>query len=220
MKKLIIISLAVLMALSISITAFAASGAFISSPEGNKAPRLMSYRVASAACKATFKTTAYTNRGTLGADNKQNIEEAYNAISKATDLTALNADLADLAKKGNIAGKNIAISDLFDISVDNYDAGHDSHGKISFTLEADTLSNFVGLMCYNDGKWTLIEDAKVSGKTVSFSTDDVAAFAIVVSKETTSPETGNSNVYAFAAIMMASAASIVVCCKKYATLNK
>ncbi len=216
MKKFITITLAVLMVLSLSVTAFAAAG-FISSPEANEAPVLVSAVVDSKDCKAEFEITSYGKRTELSADDKQNIEQAYEGIKTASaDLSTLNADLAKLAKKRGVAGKNLAVSDLFNIGIENCaDATHSAHGKTTIKLKADTLNNFVGLMRYSGGKWELVSDAKVSGDTLTFKTTGFDAFAFVVSREALSPETGDVSIYMLFAAMAVSAAAAFVCVKKY-----
>ncbi len=215
MKKIIVMCVCLVLAVSFGVTALAAEG-FISSPEASKNPTLVSAVVEADECDATFTATGYANRANLSAANKSNIEKSYSSITgAASDLTKLNADLAALAKKRNIPVKNLAVSDLFDISSANcLPAEHASHGKTTFKLETDTLSNFVGIMLYDGSKWQLIDGAKVSGKSLTFTSKDFGSFAIVVSKETLSPETGDFNLAVITVVMLISAAGAVVCVKK------
>ncbi len=220
MKKLVVFCLTLLVIMSVGVTAFAAPATFVSSPEGNKAPRLISFKVDSEECEADFKTTSYNDRSSLSTANKQTIEGAYDSIKNASDITTLNSDLAALAKKSNLTGKKLAVSDLFDITISGCEsAEHSAHGITTFTLEADTLNNFVGVMHYSDGKWELIEGAEVSGKTVTFKVDSFATFAFVVSKEALSPETGDASAYLPAIIMLVSAVAALVCYGKLRKVN-
>ncbi len=242
MKKLILISLAIIMALSMTVAAFAAT---VSSPVPSPIPSptpgtdspsptpgtdspiptppegkvvLVEAKPGSPLCKAEIVITTYDNREYLADAAKAELEAAYNSLKNATDLTTLNADLSKLAADGKIAGKDLAATEIFDMDYKNCDkAAHNAdHGEFSITLKVEELKNFVGILHYNNGAWELLSDVKVNGEKVSFKIDEFSPFAIVVNTNpaTEPPITGDALVYICAAIMLVSAAAFVVCFKK------
>lgn len=105
---------------------------------------------------------------------------------------------------------------MFDIHVTGCD-NHDEHVDFDITLDADTLSQFVGLLHMNkDGVWELVTDAEVvnNGEHLKFSVDSFSPFAIVV--DTTveggdAPQTGdNSMIHIYVILMAVSALALVV----------
>ena len=213
MKKVFIVLLSAIMIASLSVSGFAAS--FVSSPSGNKAPTLVSFDFESDECDATLKITAYSDRNTLSADGKTAIETAYTAIKSANDVSSLNADLAALATSKEIKGKNLAVSDLFDISVENCEPNaHAAHGKVTVKLSAETLKNFVGLLHYNNGTWELVSNATAEGDTLTFTVSSLSPFAIVVDNTPDSPPTkDNGNIYILVAVAALSLAAAAICFK-------
>ncbi|MCQ2428202.1 MAG: hypothetical protein MJ137_07385 [Clostridia bacterium] len=192
MKKFISIVLVAVMAIACGVSAFAATG-FVSSPSGNPAPVVVS---------GSVKVTPYAERSTLTPELKTLIEKAYSEIAASSDLTALIPGLSALAN-----GKQVSVSDLFDISpVQSSNNGYD------VVLKADTLKDFVALAhMTKDGKWEVISGAKVSadGKNLEMHLTDCSPFAIVVANNR-SPETGsNAIIITLASIMAVSAAAAV-----------
>ncbi len=212
MKKAFVVILSVMMIASLSLTSFAAS--FVSSPSGNPAPTLVSYEFESADCDATLVVTPYSKRNTLSSDAKTAIEAAYTSVKSANDVSTLNADLAALAKSSEINSKNLAVSDLFDVSYIGCD-DHSEHGKVTVKLKAETLKDFVGLIHYKNGKWELVSGAKVEGDTLTFSVDSLSPFAIVVNSNRYPSQTGDNNtVYLLVAVAALSLAAAVIFFKK------
>ncbi len=229
MKKMMTVCLALVMLLSMSLTAFAVDGGFLESPSLNLAPRLRSFTVDSEECEAEIIITPYSQRETLDEESQDEIEAAYAEIKASDDLTVLNADLAALAASLGIAGTDLAVSDLFDMDYINCNhvTHRDEHGNFRITLEADTLANFVGLLHRNEGTWELVKGAVANGDTLSFSIDDFSPFAIVVDTsdapgtgDSDAPGTGdndapgtgdNSKVYVWGVIAAVSALAVVIC---------
>ncbi len=216
MKKLVVMCMAVVMMLSMSVTSFAA---FVSSPTGRPAPRIIAFFAESDDCDAELIITPYSKRDTLHEAGKEALENAYDEIRASDDLTALNADLAALAKKLGIKGTELAVSDLFDAtwvgcSPDEHTEGN--HGVFTIELDADTLKNFVGLLHYYNGELELIDNAKVKGNILTFKADNFSPFAIVV--DTNPEKTPNSGdmsfIWLWAVIALASGAALVVLIKK------
>ena len=188
MKKIITCLFVVLMMTSMLVTAFAANGAFVSSPSVIKAPELISYENSDDACTATLIICAYADRDQLSADKKAALEAAYNAIVGTADLADLAEEIGKLAKKLNIDSGVLAVSDLFDISYSDCEA-HEEHGTFTVTLKPHMLDNFAGLLHYKNSEWVLVEHAEVSedGVHLTFEEDELSPFAIVVHDGTANP---------------------------------
>lgn len=216
MKKVLAICLMMVMVLSMSVNVFAASGGFVSSPSGNPAPTVVSFKPSDDDCTAQLVVTPYGDKHDLSDALRAMFEKAYNEIVNSGDLTKLNADFAKLVADRNLTADKLAVSDLFDIHVSGCDY-HDEHVDFDITLDADTLSRFVGLLHMNkDGVWELVTDAEVinNGEHLKFSADSFSPFAIVVDTSSGSPDapqTGdNSMIHIYAIIMAVSALAIVV----------
>lgn len=214
MKRMLILVLSVIMTLSMSLTGIAAS--FVSSPSGNPAPTIDGFDFGDGDCQAELVVTPYSEKDTLPDDGEAAMLAAYNSIKNTNDVSALNADLAALAKSKEIKGTNLAVSDLFDVSYINCDPSiHPEHGPTSVRLRAETLDNFVALLHYYNGAWVLVENATVKNGVLSFQVESLSPFAIVVDASPDSPPThDSSNAYLFAAIAALSAAAMIICFKK------
>ena len=215
MKKVLAICLMIVMVVSMSVTSFAAPDGFVSSPSGNPAPTVVDFDPSNDNCTGWLVITPYGDKEDLSDVLRSLLEKAYNDIVNSDDLTKLNAELAKIAADKNIEGKNLAVSDLFDIHVTGCDY-HDGHFGFNITLDADKLSGFVGLLHMNkNGEWELVADAKVvnNNENLQFSVDSLSPFAIVV--DTTidggdAPQTGdNSMIYIYVILMAASALALV-----------
>ena len=213
MKKVLVICLTVVFMMSMTLTAFAAPGAFVKSPSGNPAPGMIEFKPADEDCTARLVITPYSDKHELPAALKALMEKAYNMIKGSTDLSTFNADLAALAKAKKIKGTDLAVSDLFDIHVTGCDY-HDEHVDFDIVLSADSLKNFVGLLHMNkNGEWELIKDAKViaNGEHLAFSVDSFSPFAVVVNTKANPSQTGdNSMIPVYVVVMAISALAIVV----------
>ena len=212
MKKILVAILSVVMAVCLATAGFAAS--FVSSPSSNPAPSVEDFDFENDGCTATIVVTPYSKRDTLSADSKTAIESAYAEIKATNDVSSLNADLAALAKSKEIKGKNLAVSDLFDVSWAGCN-DHASHGKATISLKAETLGNFVGLLHLVDGEWELVSNATVNNGVLTFTVDSFSPFAIVVDATPDSPPTGdNGSVYLLIAVAALSLTAALICFKK------
>lgn len=224
MKKLLAICLTIVMLMSFSVIAFAAPDNFVSSPSGQSAPEIIDFSVESEDCYAGLEITPYSERDDLPEEIREQFEKAYEQIVSATDLTALNADLAKVAKDLGIPAENLAVSELFDVRYINC-AEHEGHGYFDIVLKPETLKGFVGLLHLNGESWELIKNAKVeeNGKHLVFSVDDFSPFAIVVNTEekgASAPSTGEIvNIAIYAVIMIVSAVALVFVCVKFRKKN-
>lgn len=213
MKKVFAVCLALVMMASMSITAFASNGGFVSSPSANQAPELTSYKNESSDCVARIVLNSYSSSNLTG-DARVQMDKAYNTIVASSDLSKLNTGLTDIAKKQNVKVSDLAVKDLFDVSHTEC-AGHDNHGTFTIELAPETLNNYVCLMRYSNNKWDIVSGAKITsdGKHLQFTTDVFGPFAIVVKTTNSgseSPETGDNGIVALLAVLM-SASMLGIC---------
>ncbi len=209
MKKILAICLALVMLLSTGLTAFAAG--FVASPSNNAAPEIVSVEAAGVPEGFEFKIkiTPFKDVETLASPAKEDLYSAYDEIKASTDLTKLAAELDAVAKKLNVKTEDLAVADLFDIS-----ANTEQHGEVKIKLRSDNAKNFVAVLHRYNGKWTVVDGAKVENAVLSFSVDDFSPFAIVVNTSGT-PQTGdNSMIFVWAVIAGVSALAIVFCIVK------
>ncbi len=181
MKKIILTCVVIVIAVSMSFSAFAATGGFISSPSGKKAPELISFSNSSDDCEAEIIITAYGDRHELSEESRKQIEEAYLHIIGTQDITSLSEALAALAKERNVDVADIAVSELFDISATECN-GHADHGHFDITIKPESLNNFFALLHYYNGVWRVVDNAEVThdGTHLEFDEYEFSPFAIVV----------------------------------------
>lgn len=207
MKKVIASVLSLMLVLALSVSVFA-TGGFVKSPTLDKAPTVEDVKVETGTAP-TVTVTPYAERTKLEDNAEKAIETAFNEIKAAADVTKVVADLTKVAADKKVEAKNLAVSDLFDISHDGA-AGTD-YGTFTIKLSADTLKNFVALLHKGANGWTLVENAKIEGDHLVFSVDDFSPFAIVVDAGADSPSTGdNANLPLYIGLMAVSAVALVV----------
>ncbi len=208
MKKFLALFMVLVLALSMSFTSLAAG--FVESPSLNPAPEIVEDETKNEDedCTADVIVTPYSERDKLPDDIKNKMEEAYDQISDALDISDLSDELEDYCKENNINTENLKVSDLFTLSYVGCDE-HDEHGYFTITLNADTLADFVALLHLTDNGWEMIKGAKVvrDGTALTFrlDIDDYSPLAIVVdtTKATSSPQTGdNSNITMWVVILV------------------
>jgi len=212
MKKTLIFFMVLVMSFSVSISAFAAPNGFTVSPGANMAPELVEYDKDTLDCLATLIITAYADRFTLPEETRLVLEKAYADIVAADDLSTLTSELATVANALGVDTGILAVSDLFDISFYGCD-DHENHGGFSIKVKPESLQGFVGLLHLKDGKWDVVDDAKVEadGEHLTFSVDSLSPFAIVVQSDEGSekpPHSGDS--LPWGAIFMFVAATAVL----------
>ncbi len=214
MKKIFVIGLAIVMCLSMNLTAFAATGGFINSPTKNNAPVVVEVKPESAENEELIITvTPYSKRDTLVTETKENLVEAYEDILAVEDIANLVPALDAIAAEKNLKTENLGVSDLFDIS-----ANMELKGNVTIKLKAETAKHFVALIHYHDDVWKVVDSATVRGDILNFNVNDLSPFAIVVDREksiTNAPLTGTDGVIgAIAAMTLISALAIVFAAKK------
>lgn len=217
MKKLFAIVMMVVMVCAMTLSVGAAPGGFIQSPSLNTAPILVEYYNSDGECVGVLYVTSYGDRNVLELSERENIEAAYESIRNATNVSSLNSQLSGIASNMNISADNLAISDLFNLSMEDCPV-HDDHGYFSIKLQSETLKSFVGLMYFENGEWNIVEDAKIDGEYLTFTTDVPRALAIVVDVDDSVidvPVTGDIIPWILIAVMAASAVGIVVVLVSY-----
>jgi hypothetical protein len=207
MKKVIASVLSLMLVLALSVSVFA-NGGFVKSPTLDKAPTVEDVTVETGTAP-TVTVTPYDDRHDLTTADKADLEVAYNEIKAAADLTKVAADLTKVAADKKVEAKNLAVSDLFDISHDG--AAGTNFGTFTIKLSADEIKNFVALLHKGANGWTVVESAKIEGDHLVFSVEDFSPFAIVVDAGAGSPSTGdNANLPLYIALMAVSAVALVV----------
>lgn len=215
MKKILSVCVMIIMVLSLSISAVAAPGAFVSSPSGNNGPTIEDFKPGDEGCTAEPVVTPYGDKDKLPEDQKEEIKNAYDKITNTKDITTLSEELEKLAKDKNIINDKLAVSDLFNINLNNCDS-HDAHKNFEVTLGADALHNFVGLLAVNgNGEFVLVSDARVNGNKLTFTVGDYNTFAVVVDTSDVAPvdppQTGdNLVIYIVAAVASVALVAVVV----------
>lgn len=177
MKKILTAVFACMLMLSLSLSTLAAGG-FVFSPSAHSAPVLVEAKNEAEDCQAVIVITAYADRADLGEAGAAAMTAAYNAIVAAGDLGTLDASLADLAKKLDIASSELAVSDLFDVSYSNCDT-HEEHGDFTVTVRPTSAENACGVLHYVNGAWELLS-CDVENGEITFVADSLSPFAIVV----------------------------------------
>ena len=224
MKKILMVLLLTVVAISMSVSAFADTGAFVKSPSANQAPEIVT---GDSEDKNEVKLviTAYADRSELPEEARGAIEKAYVKISGIKNLTTLCGALKDVAAEKNIPTTNLEVSDLFDIS----DAEGGSDGcTYDIVLAAETLENFVGLLHFTDGKWELIDNAvveEINGELhLKFSTKGLSPFAIVVDTGADLPVEDNRGtsilIGVLAIVAIAEAAALITILVKFILSKK
>lgn len=224
MKKILMVLLLTVVAISMSVSAFADTGAFVKSPSANQAPEIVT---GDSEDKNEVKLviTSYADRSDLPEEARGAIEKAYVKISGIKNITTLCGALKDVAAEKNIPTTNLEVSDLFDIS----DAEGGSDGcTYDITLAAETLENFVGLLHFTDGKWELIDNAvveEINGELhLKFSTKGLSPFAIVVDTGVDLPVEDNRGtsilIGVLAIVAIAEAAALITILVKFILSKK
>lgn len=123
-----------------------------------------------------YKAFGYSKRSALTSKQKREFTKCYNDVKKHTDLTELTEDIAEVAEEQGLEVSDLAVSDIFySVLPKNKESG------TRVRVKAPNLDKFVALLCYSNGEWSVVKDAKVNanGKLV-FKTKKAAAYAIVI----------------------------------------
>jgi len=202
---------------TMSVSVFATSGSFIESPSNNQGPTLVEGKNEDEDCISQLIITPFGDRDNLSDEERKELEDAYDTIKNTDDLSDLCDAIEDLAEKLGTSTGNISVSDLFHIGNTDCDS-HDEHGAFDIKLQADTLKNFAGLMYYSDGKWEMVDGAKVQGEHLIFKSDKMGPYAILVNAAAGgvgAPDTGDSMPWVYIALMAVSAIGLAVVIVNY-----
>ena len=177
MKKIVAVLAVVFILFTTSVTVFAEPGGFVQSPSTNGAPVLIEED-----SDDNIKITAYRYRNEeLNATQIAEFEKAYKSVVGEKDLSKLVADLTGIAEAVNVDVANLAVSDLFYLSLISGE-DHTEGATYDVSVKADTFVNFICLLKFDDGVWTVVDGAELKGaKVVDFVADDLGSYAVVVS---------------------------------------
>ncbi|MBQ9859797.1 MAG: hypothetical protein IJO76_03855 [Clostridia bacterium] len=193
MKKAVIFLFTLALVMSLTVPAFA-TGGFIGSPAGNRAPTLENVENENEDCTVDVEVISYADRDELNEDDREEIEDAYQQIVNMTEGSVLANAFRQIATNGNINADDLAVSDLFTMVFENCD-DHDAHGVTTVTLTTETIEHFAGLLTFEDGKWGVVaaEKYSVNGDKLTFEGEAIDAYAVVVdtTEMETSPVTSN-----------------------------
>ena len=212
MKKLSVICLALVMVLTMSLSVFAAPGAFVQSPTLNTNVELVSFETGED-CTAIGIVTPYSERHTLHDEKRQALEEAYKQIVEYKEGNGFYEALCKLAEEKGMQVSELSVADLFDISY--YDCpDHDGHDGFTITIKSEYLDKFVGILHMDPEEgWEIIEIKGLDkdAKTVTFFVKTLSPFAIVVDNGTgdDAAQTGDG-IMIYAGVMLAAACGLTV----------
>ena len=194
-KKILAFVMAVAATFVCSASAFAANGEIVYSPShhgpeadtstsgsataGTTTPSTSTDQTGTAAKNEEqdkYRALGYSKRSALTAKQRREFIKCYNDVKKHTDLTELTEDIAEIAEEQGLDVSDLAVSDIFySVLPKNKESG------TRVRVKAPNLDKFVALLCYSNGEWSVVKDAKVNanGKLV-FKTKKAAAYAIVI----------------------------------------
>ncbi len=196
MKKLATILLAIVMVLSISISVFAAQGAFVESPGKNKVPEVVE-------SEEEIEVVSFDERDKLSDKEKEEFEDAYEVIKDNSDITDIVEGLEDVAEDLGVDPDDLGVSDIFFVD------GED--GEQDIVLKPEDVDNFVELIVYKDGKWQIVEGAKIVDGHLVFTGSAGYPYAIVVDTGSKLSQTGDtSNIWIYVVVMAVSAVALVI----------
>lgn len=204
MKRVFAIFMVMILALSMSVAAFAAPDDFVESPSIQIVPDVEEFSPADDDCSAILVVTPFGDKEDLNDEMADELDNAYKDIIDADNL----GDLCDELPENN----NLKVSDLFYVNTDGCQ-DHDGHKEFEVVLKDNDLKNFEGLMYRdNDGKWVLVENVKIDGNKLHFTLEDFdgsAPFAIVVDGEPSSTTGDIDYTYIYLTIMAVSAVALI-----------
>ncbi len=199
MKKVLLICISIVMVFALSLTAFAAPENFVESPTGN-GPAIDGFVPDDPDFSGSLVIIPFKDRESLSTEDQGAMEDAYDSITKADDLSDICSGLKNKADAMGIPTTDLAVKDLFNIDATAGGVTVNG-GKFTITLDASSIKGFVGIMQYLNGEWIILDDAKIENGKLVFTTEELTTYAIVVDATkgaATSPQTGDPmyNVYA------------------------
>ena len=180
MKKVIAIAIAAVIFSFTALCVSAASGSFVASPSGQRAPELISGEHTDSDCPANVIVTSYADRALLGTEGKAKMEAAYSSIASTSDLGDLSSAIDELAKDLGTESDVFMVSELFDVSYKDCDSHEPHEGKFKISLKPAVTENFAALIHYNGSKWEIVEGAEIKDGRLYFESETLSPFAIIV----------------------------------------
>ncbi|MFI3326468.1 MAG: hypothetical protein R3Y35_09895 [Clostridia bacterium] len=174
----------------------------------------------------------------LDAEAQEMVDNAYNQISEASDLSEIAPAIVDVLDVFGTSIENLVVQDLFDLYVpEEYYAILENGGSITigFNVSVADDETLIVLHNYEADLWEVIDPSlvSVSGGVAHVTFNSLSPIAFVVDSTETSfnedsttgdatdTQTGDSINYAVIIVLIASvAALILVISKKYLVLKK
>lgn len=124
----------------------------------------------------TYRAVGYSKNETLTEEQQEEFTECYTDVKETTDLTKLVPEIKTIASDKGVKASNTAVSDIFYSVLSN-----SKRNSKTVRIKAKNLDKFVALLCYSDGEWTVVEDARIDAKgRLVFKTKPSAVYAIVI----------------------------------------
>lgn len=138
-------------------------------------------------CVDELEVTSYINKDKITSEeSKQQIDEAYQTIIEAQDVSSLTEEIVDVAHELGAEVEDLVVRDLFDVTMYHVETSENHKESlhvrnVAFTLEAHDLDNFVGLLVYHHGKWHLVDEVEVlkDENLINVISDELSPFAII-----------------------------------------
>lgn len=181
MKKIITLLLTLVLLFSFTFSASAVARGFLVSPSVNDGPIIVEFYNSDGRCTADWGIVPYSKRNNYDARTQQLLNESYATIVNAPDLTYLSDELKKIAEDKEIPAGNLAVVDLFSkyyLGCEEHD--HEQHGYTRIKLKPETVKNFVALLNYNDGKWSVVPNVKVEDDCLVYEFTRFSPYAIVI----------------------------------------
>ena len=218
MKKIIGLMLVVVLALSISVTVFAAETDFVPSINEKSAPEITKITVTTIdgefvcqqheECVIVTPVSEITEEDRLSDATKNLLVEMFNKIKAAAKLSDVFTGYSEV--------DNMVVRDLFDVSsiCDGLDAVFPKDGttiEITFDLGVSAKTNVMAF-AYRNGAWDRVKLTNNGDGTVSsdFTHFCPVAFLVAESETGLSPDTGDaSNIALWITLLVVSVAAII-----------
>lgn len=142
-------------------------------------------------CVYELIVTSYIDKDTIESDeSKQQIQEAYEMILEAEDVSDLDEDIIEIAHNLGAETEDLVVRDLFDVTMyHREESEHHSEAvhikNVAFTIKAQDLDNFVCLLVYHDGKWDVVKNVEVikDENLLNVLTEELSPFALIVATD-------------------------------------
>lgn len=193
-KALISILTSILVITGICIPAFGDTDAFVPSITVREDVKLVSdpIVVEPDKCLDELVVSPYMYMDGIESDeSKELLKIAYESIAAVDDVADLDKEeITKIAHSLGVETKDLVVRDLFDVTIYNRDVStnhsESDHKDIyEFTLQTQSLDNFVCLLVYANGKWNVVKDINVikDKNLLKVITEELSPFALVVASD-------------------------------------